>query len=310
MTAAEQRVAPVCVQLACAGLLITLLGACNRGGGGEGLLQEAGKAKVGGEVISTVDGRPVVAARVEQLVRASDLSKREALRRLQSELVLAATARSRGYAERAAVQEVQRKAAVHELLRRRVENPPPTEAQLRTAYAEQLPRFKRPARRASFHVLAKLPKDAGEAKRLEASARRFIEKVLAEIGEAERPGEVMAAYAKHSGEPFEVTAEPVPAFEAETSSYDQAYVQAVFSTEGVGVVDRVIRSGFGLHAIFVTLVEPGFDRSFEQARAELQAEVALALQTDRLQKLLSELRREYPVVPDEAAINHALAHAD
>jgi hypothetical protein len=103
---------------------LALLGAaCGAGPGGDGVDrgQGSGGASVGGDVVSTVNGRPIRVEDVRRVVTRTDLGPRQAVRRLQEQMLLSAEARRRGYRNRRAVQRARDRAAVQALLERVVE---------------------------------------------------------------------------------------------------------------------------------------------------------------------------------------------
>lgn len=123
----------------------------------------AGTAKVGGEVVSTVDGEPIRVRDVERVVRETGLAPEVALRRLQRGLLLAREARRRGYGDRYAVRLAVRKAEVQALLARAVEDAVPpssiSDEEVRRAFDEhrdqlENPDFDRMREQIRDHLLA------------------------------------------------------------------------------------------------------------------------------------------------------------
>ncbi|MCA9581529.1 MAG: hypothetical protein KC416_07020, partial [Myxococcales bacterium] len=164
-----------------------VLAGCSAGSGGEGKGLEAGAAQVGEGVLSTVDGRPISVQRVQELVAATGLGPKEAVRRLQAEELLASEAKRRGFGDLPEVRMVGRRAAAQKLLEVVVEEPngPKTfsDDRIRDEYETMKPtRFVLPERRTSVHFLAKIPEDASPE--LEGKAKALAEAEVAALRKA------------------------------------------------------------------------------------------------------------------------------
>jgi hypothetical protein len=105
------------------GMIVVAAGGCgDRGTEGPSAPME-GESRVGGRVVSTVDGEPITVDDVERVAGATGLPPEAALRRLQRFRLLAREAERRGLRERPAVRAAGRRAAVQALLAREVESP-------------------------------------------------------------------------------------------------------------------------------------------------------------------------------------------
>src|SRR5688500_17297584 len=80
--------------------------------GGRDRPRPQGDARLGGQVISTVDGVAITVGDVGRLAEAERITPREALRRLQDDLILAAEAERRGLGDDRRVEQDARRAEV------------------------------------------------------------------------------------------------------------------------------------------------------------------------------------------------------
>jgi parvulin-like peptidyl-prolyl isomerase len=80
------------------------------------------------------------------------------------------------------------------------------------------------------------------------------------------------------------------------------YLAALFSLSAPGVVLEPVRTIFGWHAIRVTEIVPAESVPYEKAAEQLRGELLLARRQARVETLIAELRKVYPVqVSDHAA---------
>ena len=107
----------------CGAILIcsVLLWGCGEDAAEPGARRELGGATVGGDVLATVDGRPITADELRRVVRETELDPREALVRLEERELLAGEASRAGYADYPDVRRATRQAMVQALLEREVE---------------------------------------------------------------------------------------------------------------------------------------------------------------------------------------------
>lgn len=261
-------------------------------GGGRGRA-ERGDSKVGGDVVSTVNGHPILIADVQALMKVSSLDAREALERLQAEQLLMAEAERRGIAG-AEIDRVAERARVQALLDMEAAAHVATDAELREAYAKDV-RFHMPEQRVSMHVLARANSKASEA---EAAAARAV---AAKAVEDLRTMDVAAIQARYTGtiDGVAVKTELLPAAHRDFG-FVKEYLAALFSIPGVGVVPEPVRTKFGWHAVRVMEIVAPRDAPYEQAEKVLRIEVTNKKRQEAVSALLMDLRHANPVklVPD------------
>jgi len=269
------------------------------------------RGAVGGDVVATVGDEPIRRSDVEETARATGLPPRRALDRLEEESALWARARATAspQAEREAG-EAARRAAVQALLERRVEADVEAGAITAEAVAARLERdrarFERPERRASTHLLARLPEGSGADARL--AAGRWIRQAIGRLAQASDPvAEAHAIAEGGSGSTaFEAVAEDLEPGSPE-APLDPAYLAALFAVGQPGVVPEPVGTRFGLHALVVTAILPAWSAPRDEAEAAVRAELLVEARAARLEALVAELAARTPVVRDEAAIGRALA---
>ena len=134
---------------------------------------------------------------------------------------------------------------------------PVSEEELRTAYEAKAAQFRVPEQRRASHILVK---DKAEAEKLIAQIRqnpgRFAElakKHSQDSGSAEKGGDLGWFSSGMMVKPFE---------------------EAVFSMKKAGELAGPVQSEFGYHIIRLTGIQPGRERSFEDAKKELGDELA------------------------------------
>ena len=134
----------------------------------------SGQARVGGEVVATVDGIAITVGEVEALARESQLTPLAALRQLERELLLSRAAERAGVGAAPEVADEVRRASVRALLHREIEpaHTPEdvTEEEIQARRREIASALSAPETRRASHVLVQLPRDASEA-RVDAATR-------------------------------------------------------------------------------------------------------------------------------------------
>lgn len=279
------------------------LAACGDDGaaGARGTVQQ-GHAKLGGTVVSTVNGHAITIADVQALMNASSLSAREALDRLQTEQLLMAEAERRGTSA-AAIDEVAARAAVQALLDREAARNVATESDLRAAY-EKDARFHVLETRTTVHVLARLDGKASE-QQVQAAfgvAKKAVEDL--------RALDLSAIQSKYTGtiDGVTVKTEELPPSDRNAPLVKE-YLDATFSIAAAGVVPQPVRTRFGWHAIRVLQITPARDTPFEEAAAVLRSEVTIKKQAAAVNALLLDLRHAHPVEL-QADLNDKLSLVD
>lgn len=283
-----------------------LAGAVSCGGGasrsatGE---HSQGSAQVGGQVISTVHGFAITVADVQSLVDASDLSPREALRRLQAEQLLMGAAEERGFERDSEVSRVKRQAAVQALLDQVANTASVSDEELRAAYDKAGPRFRHPELRAAVHVLARLPKDASPE--ADAAAKAYAQKVIPELARAENPAAFVKALDDQKEPEFTVVGEVLPPL-PNGATLEASFMTELYAAKGEVVVGAPVRTSYGWHAMRVVQIIPEKDTPVDEAAKELRP----AMLRERRAKLVDELieharKRQPPRRPDN--VNALLA---
>jgi parvulin-like peptidyl-prolyl isomerase len=250
-----------------------------------------GRAEVGGEVVSTVDGDPITVGEVERLARAG-LSGREALRRLQAERILMAEAMRRDFRDDSNVVDVARQAQVQALLEQTAREVVVSDAQVRQAYEKNLSRFTTPERRESVHVLARLPKQPSPEE--EAAAKAFAEQALPELASAEDLDAFIQRQRQKTSSLFKVVSERIRPMDAK-APLAQPYLDALFSIPKPGVVAQPVRTIYGWHAVRVTQILPKESTPYDEAAATLRSEMLLSRRRERVQQLIETLRAQHRV---------------
>ena len=257
-----------------------------------------GDAKVGGDVVSTVDGVAITLGDVQRFVSDSGLTPRDALRRLQSEALLAAEAAHRGYGDDPAVAHLSHQAWVQALLGQRIESLRATDAEIAAEYEKQSERYKVPELREAKHVLYRLREPVTPEQDQE--ARAFIEAARQELLDAIDVGPVLARYRARAGTGMPIVVEELPPVPS-NGPFVAPFMQAVFAMPSVGVVPSAVRTKFGWHAIVVTSITPAKTVPLSEAAQELRKEIELDKHERALKALLEDLRHDIPIVEDAHA---------
>lgn len=257
--------------------------------------------EISGDVVSRVDGSAIGTHEVERLAQVGNLPPNAALSRLQAERLLGQEAKSRGYERQAHTEFVAREALVQELLVDAVEPVEVSTAELEAEYEKQRARFKQPEKRRSVHVLATPAPNAGaESAR---SAESFIRKTLEELLDSPDREAVLAAAGGASDAAFKVVVQELP-LAADDGTFVPEFSRALFSTQATGVVPNVVKTQFGYHAILIREIVPAWEDPQSVAFETLRGEIATRKQAQRLDSLLSDLRKRTRVkfAPDAQKI--------
>jgi peptidyl-prolyl cis-trans isomerase C len=257
--------------------------------------------EISGDVVSRVDGSAIGTHEVERLAQVGNLPPNAALSRLQAERLLGQEAKNRGYERQAHTELIAREALVQELLVDAVEPVEVGTRELEAEYQTQSARFKQPEKRRSVHVLATPDPAAGpDAAR---SAEAFIEQMRQELLDSPDPEAVLAAAGSASDPAFKVVVQELP-LAADDGTFVPEFSRALFSTQATGVVPTVVKTQFGYHAILIREIVPALEKPQSVAFETLRAEIATRKQAQRLDALLSDLRKRTPVkfAPDAQKI--------
>ena len=267
-----------------------------------------GSARVGGRVVATVDGVGITVAEAARASGETGRALRESVRLLEDEQLLAAEAQRRGLGRDRAVRIATDQALVQALLVREVEAAVPessvTVEEIATAYEAQRARFRRPERRASVHVLARVPPGAEAS--VDARARDVVVRAIAAIRASADHQAAALAWQPPEGLAFEIRQEQVPAISRDADAAEP-YKAALFAARGPGLWPEPVRTVYGWHAIVITQIEPARSDSLEDASPELRREIAIRRRAVRLEELIREIAGRELLERDERAIAAAVA---
>lgn len=270
----------------------------------------ASEARAEGPIVATVDGVDISLREVEDVVRRTGLSPRQALTRLEEEVVLARAAEAEGMGDDdPEVRDVERRAAVQALLAREIEERirPETipDEEVAERLLRDLPMFAQPERRASVHVLARPIRDAPPE--ADAAAERFARRVLSELMAEADPAAAAERYRDENveGRTFEILVEAVPAARRE-GDLAAPYAAGLFGPTALGLVPEVVHSRFGWHVIVVTEILPPWEMPREEAESLVRRQLAVEARAAALVALEDRLMAEHPPVLDERGVSLAL----
>lgn len=273
-------------------------------------LDEAPRA---GEVVATVDGVAITRDEVEDVARRTGLTPREALTRLEEEVVLYRAATAAGIDEHAPeVLDVSRRAAVQALLADRIEAPirpetlPAAEVEARMAHDAAM--FAQPERRASVHLLAR--PDAGAGPEALAVAERFARRAAHELAGEADPAAAMQRYADESdpGRTFTVVVEPLPPARR-TGDLVEPFSAALFGPSAPGLIAEAVETRFGWHVILLTEIVPPWEIPEGEAESLVRRQLVVEARAAALIELEDRLLAEHPVPIDPAAVALAMSPA-
>lgn len=259
-----------------------------------------GQARVGGQVVSTVEGHAITLEDVQHLVAKHGLLPREALRRLQDERVLMVEAERRGFSDDPEAIHVALQAGAQALLESVADSAVISDQELRAAYEKSRARFERPERRAAVHVLAKLPSKPNAED--EAAARAFAADIIDELAAAEDLEAFLKRAREQKRPEFEVVAETLPAVSRD-SNFVEPFLDALFGASEAGVLREPVRTSFGWHAIRLTEIIAPEKTPYSEALATLRAELLLERQMQLVEDLLERARKEHGVSVSQSAAN-------
>jgi len=157
-----------------------------------------------------------------------------------------------------------------------------TDAELHEAYDKAKDRYVTPEKRRASHVLIQIP--AG--KDGDAVARKKAEDVLAQA----RAGKDFAALAKQYSQDVGSAAKGGDLGWAERSNFVAPFADVLFSTP-VGEIRGPVKTQYGYHIIRVDDIQAGKTQTFEQARAEVDAQLRRDRASDRFGDRQEQLQR-------------------
>jgi peptidyl-prolyl cis-trans isomerase C len=251
--------------------------------------QRQADARVGGAVISTIDGHPITVGDVQDLVTHSRLAPDEALRRLQAERLLMLEADRREFGRAPAVAQVARQARVQALLDAATEGASVSDADVLAAYEKAKGRFDRPERRAAVHVLARLP--ASPTPEADAAARAFAADMIAPLAATQDVRGFLSALRGKKAALFGIKAEALPPV-ARNGRFVEEFLAAMFALNTPGVVPEPIRTVYGWHAIRLVRIEPAYSTPYAEAAAQLRAELLIERKKQIVDQLIADARKK------------------
>jgi len=291
-------------------LLVSLLG-CGTPSAMDGeprpVIEDEGEAH--GPVIATVDGTAITVGEVEDVVRRTGLSPREALTRLEEEVVLSRAAGEAGI-DRSdpEVRDVERRAAVQALLAREIEEritPASIDgAAVEARLTHDAAMFAQPERRAAVHVLA--TPDPGAGPEAEAAAERFARRVATELAAEADPATAAQRYQDENdpGRSFTIRVEVLPP--ARRDELVQPFADALFGAEAPGLVPTPVHTQFGWHVMVVTEIVPPWDMPRDEAEAVVRRQMAVEARAEALIALEDRLMAEHPPSLDPRGVALAM----
>jgi peptidyl-prolyl cis-trans isomerase D len=157
-----------------------------------------------------------------------------------------------------------------------------TDAELHEAYEKAKDRYVTPEKRRASHILIQIP----SGKDGDAVARKKAEDVLAQA----RAGKDFAALAKQYSQDVGSAAKGGDLGWAERSNFVAPFADVLFSTP-VGEIRGPVKTQYGYHIIRVDDIQAGKTQTFEQARAEVDAQLRRDRASDRFGDRQEQLQR-------------------
>jgi PPIC-type PPIASE domain len=262
-----------------------------------------GTARVGGDVISTVDGHPITVGEVQAFANVSGVSPRDALSRLQSEALLAAEAARRGFSRDADVVEVARRGRVQALLQQQIEAIRATDQEVAAAYQKQYARFHTQEQRSSVHALVRVRE--GATPEDDRAAQLEAQDILQSLLAAPAPPAGMQQLRRFAGERRAMSVQRIPPVPRD-GGLVKPYLDALYSLSAPGIVPDVVRTSFGWHVVVVLQILPATDVTLAEAAPTLRSEIEVEARQQALERLLQALRQDHRVI-DDPRVEHALA---
>ncbi len=290
-----------------------------------------GTDRVGGDILSTVDGVGIAREDVIALMQSGGFTAREALTRLQEEVLLSREAERRGYHLGARGQRLLDRALVQTLLAE-LETTHAAEdvgvAQARQIFDSQDRAMASEEARRSRHVLVRVPTDVAPGSSEDADARALAVEILTELASAE-PGDASVyerwaatERARSGADTWTVFADELPLLpRSAEGQLGTAFRDALFGVGsgplverndgqglgpgGLGVLPEPVRTEAGWHVILVDEIVPA-RRTFEEWQDEIRRQVADRNRVTELHQLIESLRTQVAVERNERAESIAL----
>ena len=251
------------------------------------------------DVVSRVHGQAIRLQEVARYSKASGLDAKTVLQRLQARKLLALEAQRRGVEPDASLRLAQKKALVQALLSTAIETPDVSERALLDAYEGQPERFRPSEKRASVHVLVKMP--TGASAQAREVGRRIARSAVGWLSEESFEDATKRTQRVGKAHGFEVKAEEVPATDR-NGRLQREYLSALFEVSAGQVVPHIVETRYGFHAIKVTEVFQPPVITFDDARPELLLELRIKQRHQALKDLLQSLEHEEHIVRNPDAV--------
>ena len=253
-------------------------------------------ARVGRETIRVSDLRAEM--------KKSGLGAEEALNALLEESLLLQEAQRMGFeqtaADRRKIDRLMVRTFLTDLERNVTPETIPT-PEVEADFETHEERFQVLEQRRSVHILVKDQSDA---------ARSFASKILRELRE-KGADEVFERY--RSGEAadlgFEVVAEELPPI-SQKARFDPAFKKALFEATEAGPLRQPVKTSYGWHAIVLTEVQPGEQRTLRDVEDEIRSRLAQKGRLQQLHDLVEKLEGEVGVRFNDAGVQHVLGGND
>lgn len=158
-----------------------------------------------------------------------------------------------------------------------------SDAEIAEAYNKNKARFSTPEKRSASHILITVPKDASAA--ADAAAKAKAQAILAEV--QKNPGDFARIAKAQSQDPGSAELGGDLGV-VEKGLFEKPVEDAIYSLKE-GETSGLVRSSFGYHIVKVTKVVPSTQKSLEEARPEILAE----LKKTKLANKYSELAETF-----------------
>jgi hypothetical protein len=261
-----------------------------------------GEQQAGSQVVSTVNGVAITLSDVNRVARQTGFSAREALAKLQAELLLAERAEALGFRDDPAVEFVTKQAEVQALLTKDVEPVEVTKEEIEKAY-EKDDAYRIPESRRSLSVLAKIEKNA-DSKTWQAG-EMFARNAIRAFQSSPDIEGVFERFKSTKSSLFRVIAEKLPAT-PRNGHFVKEFENALFNHPTPGVLPDPVRTIYGWHAIVLLEIVPSKTISLEEVTDALRKKIATNKRKAALEDLVRTLRRRTRVIRNESAIEFVL----
>jgi hypothetical protein len=245
-------------------------------------------------VVARVGGRAIGAAEVQARMRADGLEAEAALQQLIDEELLLSEAGRKGYTEDREAERTVERQMVRAMLRDlEAENTPAsvTSDELREDFALHEEKLQIPERRRSWHILASDTGDAGRAR---------AQSILSELREAE---DLRAIFDRYAGAApsLGVRAEDLPPI-SRSAGIEKPYKDALFGAKSEGLINEVVKTSYGWHAIVVVEIQPAERRTAADVEEETRERLSQKNRFEQLTQVIRDLEADGLVERNEEAI--------